>query len=408
MEVFQVSFVNPLLAFAISIALFVVLMYRRVGLGISLTVAAFLMSLLSLGISGTATALAETCLDQTTLTLVFASFFIILLSILYSETGLVNVLTRSLGAFIKNSKLIVSLLPAVIGLLPVAGAALMSAPMVEAEADKLGLDKSKKTYINIWFRHAILPIYPISQFLILTVALTGTSIDSLIARQAPIVAVMIIVGYFVGLRKAKVTKNADSETELNQKANLKGLAYSFLPIIITIILTAALNVNIAISTLVGVITILAITKTKLAAFKKVLKNRAIWEVTLAAFAALLLRNVTMASGTSQILGSALASTNLNEIVTLSVVPAALGFLLGSPTGAMALSVPILAETVTFIPKNVSLIYISAYLGYLGAPTHLCLVFTAQYFKTSITKSYKYLIPSIIVSMTAALITYLLL
>jgi integral membrane protein (TIGR00529 family) len=402
-----VSFFNPLLVFAVSIALFVVLMYRRVGLGVSLTVAAFLMSFLSLGISGTATVLSETCLDPTTLTLVFASFFIMFLSILYRETGLVNVLTRSLGGFIKNSKVIVSLLPAVIGLLPVAGAALMSAPMVEAEADKLGLDESKKTYINIWFRHAILPIYPISQFLVLTAALTETSIDFLIARQALVVTVMIIIGYFIGLRKTKVAKHADSETELNPKANLKGLAYSFLPIIITIVLAAALNVNIAIATLVGVITLLAITKTKLTALQKVLKNRAVWEVTLAAFGALLLRNVTLASGASEILGSALANTNLNEIVVLSVVPAVLGFLLGSPSGAVALSVSILAETVTFIPKNASLLYISAYLGYLGAPTHLCLVFTAQYFKTSISKSYKYLIPSIIVSIIAALITYLL-
>jgi len=407
MEVFGVSFFNPLLVFAVSIVLFVVLMYRRVGLGVSLTVAAFLMSLLSLGISGTGTVLLETCIDPTTLTLVFASFFIMLLSILYKETGLVNVLTRSLGGFIKNSKVIVSLLPAVIGLLPVAGGALMSAPMVEAEADKLGLDESKKTYINIWFRHAILPVYPISQFLILTAALTETSIDSLIVRQALVVTVMIIIGYVIGLRKTKVTKHADSETELNPKANLKGLAYSFSPIIITIILAAALNVNIAIATLAGVITILIITKTKLTAFPKILKNRAIWEVALAAFGALLLRNVTLASGASDILGSALANTNLNEIIVLSVVPAVLGFLLGSPSGAIALSVPILAETVAFIPKNASLLYISAYLGYLGAPTHLCLVFTAQYFRTSISKSYKYLIPSIIVSIIAALITYLL-
>ena len=206
MEVFRVSFFNPLLVFAVSIALFVVLMYRRVGLGISLTVAAFLMSLLSLGISGTATALLETCVDPVTLTLVFASFFIMFLSILYKETGLVNVLTRSLGGFIKNSKVTVSLLPAVIGLLPVAGGALMSAPMVEAEADKLGLDKSKKTFINIWFRHAILPIYPISQFLILTAALTGIAIDALIARQALVVIVMIAIGYFIGLRKTKKAK----------------------------------------------------------------------------------------------------------------------------------------------------------------------------------------------------------
>jgi len=407
MEVFQVSFFNPLLVFAVSIALFVVLMYRRVGLGVSLTVAAFLMSFLSLGISGTATVLLETCIDPVTLTLVFASFFIMFLSQLYKETGLVNVLTRSLGGFIKNSKVTVSLLPAVIGLLPVAGGALMSAPMVEAEADKLGLDESKKTYINIWFRHAILPVYPISQFLILTAALTETSIDALIARQALVVTVMIIIGYFIGLRKTRNIKHADSEKQSNPKANLKGLAYSFSPIIITIILAAALNVNIAIATLAGVITLLAITRTKVTAFRKILKNKAVWEVTLAAFGALLLRNVTLASGASEILGSALANTNLNEIIVLSIVPAVLGFLLGSPSGAVALSVPILAETVTFIPKTASLLYISAYLGYLSAPTHLCLVFTAQYFRTSISKSYKYLIPSIIVSIIAALITYLL-
>ena len=398
---------NPLLVFAVSIALFVVLMYRRVGLGISLTVAAFLMSLLSLGIAGTATVLFETCIDPVTLTLVFSSFFIMLLSRLYKETGLINVLTRSLGGFIKNPKVTVSLLPAVIGLLPVAGGALMSEPMVEAEADKLGLDEPKKTYINIWFRHAILPVYPVSQFLILTAALTGTSIDALIVRQALVVAVMIIVGYFIGLRKIRNIKHADSETKSNLKANLKGLAYSFSPIIITIILAAALNVNIAISTLVGAITLLAITRTKVTTFQKVLKNRAVWEVTLAAFGALLLRNVTLASGASEILGSALTNTNLSEIIVLSAVPAVLGFLLGSPSGAVALSVPILAETVTFIPKNASLLYISAYLGYLGAPTHLCLVFTAQYFRSAITKSYKYLIPSIIVSIIAALITYLL-
>jgi len=402
-----VSFFNPLLAFAVAIVLFVVLMYRRVGLGISLTLAAFLMSLLSLGISGTATTFLETCVDQTTLSLVFASFFIMLMSILYKETGLVNTLTRSLGGFIKNSKVTVSLLPAVIGLLPVAGGALMSAPMVEAEADKLGLDEPKKTYINIWFRHAILPVYPISQFLILTAALTGTAIDALIARQALVVIVMIAVGYFIGLRKTKAAKNDEPKRDLNSRANLKGLLLSFFPIIITLLLTAALKIDIAIATLVGAITILLITKTKAATLPKILKNRALWEVTLAAFGALLLRNVTVASGASEILGNTLANTNMDGVLLLSIVPAVLGFLMGSPSGAVALSVPILAETVTFIPKTASLLYISAYLGYLIAPTHLCLVFTAQYFRSSITKSYKYLIPSTIISITAALITYFL-
>jgi len=400
-----VSLFNPLLVFAVSIILFLVLLYRKVGLGVSLTAAAFLMSLLSLGIDGTATTLLETCSEPTTLSLVFASFFIILMSILYKETGLVDDLTRSLGGFIKNSKIIVSVLPAVIGLMPVAGGALMSAPMVDAEADKLGLDDSKKTFINIWFRHAIIPVYPVTQFIILTAALTQTGIDELIIRQILVVIVMIAVGYFIGLRKTQPQKTDNTETEANTKANLKLLLISFLPIIITVFLTAALNIDIAVATLAGVITILAITKTKATVFKKTLKNRAVWEVTLAAFAAMLLKNVTVSSGASEIIGTTLANTNMPAIMLLSVVPAALGFLMGSPSAAVALSVPILAETVVFIPETAGLLFISAYLGYMIAPTHLCLVFTAQYFKSSINRSFKYLIPATVISMVAALITY---
>ena len=401
------SLLNPLLVFVVSIILFLVLIYRKVGLGFSLTASAFLMSFLSLGIFETGTILLETCTDTTTLSLVFASFFIILLSILYKETGLVDDLTKSLSGFIKNSKIIVSLLPAIIGLMPVAGGALMSAPMVDAEADKLGLDGSKKTFINIWFRHVIIPVYPVTSFIILTAALTQTSMDALIARQGLVVIVMIAVGYIIGLRKTNDPKKGNTKTETNTKANIKLLLYSFLPIIVTVVITTALNVDISIATLVGVITILFITKKKTAVLGKTLKNKAVWEVTLAAFGAMFLKNVTIASGASEILGSTLASTNMDEIIMLSIVPAVLAFLIGSTSGAIAISVPILAETVAFVPKSASLLYISAYLGYMIAPTHLCLVFTTQYFKSSLNRNFKYLVPATIVSMIAALITYLI-
>ncbi|KON30017.1 hypothetical protein AC477_05315, partial [miscellaneous Crenarchaeota group-1 archaeon SG8-32-1] len=159
----MLNFLNPLIVFMVSIGVFLLLLYRKVGLGIALTCSAFLMSLLSLGISQTATVLMETLVDPISLSLIFASFFIMLMSVFYKETELVNDLTRSLGRYIKNSKIIVSLLPAIIGLMPVAGGALMSAPMVDVEADKLELDNAKKAFVNIWFRHVVIPVYPVTQ-----------------------------------------------------------------------------------------------------------------------------------------------------------------------------------------------------------------------------------------------------
>lgn len=390
-----------------SIGVFLLLLYRKVGLGIALTCSALLLSLLSLGISQTANVLLETLVDPISLSLVFASFFIMLMSVFYKETGMVNDLTRSLGRYIKNSKIIVSLLPAVIGLMPVAGGALMSAPMVDAEAEKLELDNAKKAFVNIWFRHVVIPVYPVTQFIVLTAALTQTSLDALITRQILVVLVMVVIGYYIGLRKTKETKQKNINIKKDPKTNLKVLFISILPIIVTVLLTTALDVDIAFATLAGVIVILVVTKKKID-FLKILKNKTIWEVTLAAFGAMLFKNVTITSGASEIFGGLLANTNMPAIVMLSFVPAVLAFLIGSTSGAIALSIPILAETIEFIPKNVSLIFISSYLGYMIAPTHLCLVFTAHYFKSSISSSFKYLIPATFVSMAAALITYLIL
>jgi len=193
-----------------------------------------------------------------------------------------------------------------------------------------------------------------------------------------------------------------SEANSSLIADLKRFLFSFSPIVTTVILTAALNVNIATSTFVGIVVLSIIMKTKVNVFGKILKDWSLWDVTLAAFGALLLRNVTLSSGISEILGGAVANTNLNATTLLLTVPAALGFLLGSPSAGIALSVPMLAKTVIFMPKTASLLYNSGYLGYMSAPTHLCLALTAQYFKCSIGKIYKYLMPSIAVSMISAL------
>lgn len=400
------GFFNPLISFAISIVFFAILLYRRVGLGISLISTAFLMSFLSLELHEVVTVLFTTCLDPVTLTLVFATFFVMVLSKLYKETGLVETLSSSLGGFIRNPKVLLSLLPAVIGLMPVAGGAVMSAPLVEVEAEKMGLDETQKTYINLWFRHAIYPVYPISQLLILTSILTETPIFSIIYRQFFVTIAMIAVGYFLVLRNTPTVELGVSETNLALTANLKGFFFSFFPIIVVLI-TALLNLNIALATLVGIFSLIILTKPDVRIFRNFFKDRILWEVTLAAFGALLFRNVTLSSGVSEILGGAVANTNFDGSTLLLLIPATLGFLLGSFSGAIALSVPMLAETVTFMPETASLLCISAYLGYLSAPTHLCLALTAQYFQCSLGNVYKYLAPSVAATLISALIIYFL-
>lgn len=400
------GFVNPLIALIVSFVFLAVLVYKRVHLGITLTSTAMLLGLLSLEWQEIPTVIFETTVSPLTISLVIATFGIMLLSQLYKETQVIDDLSESLGRIVKNSKLVVSTLPAIIGLLPVAGGALMSAPLVEAETDKLGLKADKKAYVNVWFRHTVLPVYPISQVLILAAFLTGLTVTSIVIRQIPIVISMAIVGYLIGLWKTPTTdKKEDSKTNLGSE--LRRFTVTFSPILATIIAVIGFNVNVAISAFIGVAVLLIIAKPSLEVFAKPFKNWAIYGITLAAYGAFFLRDVVEAIGISEIFGTLVANGSVNVLLLLTVIPAVLGFFVGSPIGGVAIGFSFLAGVLSFTPGSAALLIISTYLGYVISPTHLCLVLTADYFKCPLGKLYKYLIPSLVFSLATAILLYVL-
>jgi hypothetical protein len=93
---------------------------------------------------------------------------------------------------------------------------------------------------------------------------------------------------------------------------------------------------------------------------------------------------------------------------LILVPAILGVLTASAFGGVSISIPILGGIVALTTSMASLIYMSAYLGYVISPTHLCFAFTADYFKCPLTKIYKYLAPSFAITFATVLLIYFLL
>jgi len=413
------ALLDPLPAIIVSFCFLGAMLYKRVNLGITLNATALLLGVLSLDLWQIPLKIYETTTDLLTISIVIATFGIMWLSQLYKETGVINDLSESLSRIIRNSKVILGLLPAVIGFLPVAGGALMSAPLVDSEAEKLKMKPEKKAYANLWFRHTIFPVYPISPVLIVTALLTGVALPLIILRQIPVVAVMIIIGYLISFRKIPNHKNEKNQNiKQNLSSEFKVFLLNFSPILATIVIVIILNLvglglakqgfDVVIATLIGLIVLMAISKPTVQVCIKPLKNWGIYGITLAAYGAFLLRNTMVATGISNVFGNLIANGSLNIIALLTIVPAVLGFLTGSPQGGVAISISILTGIMnTFSPSTAALIYISAYLGYVIAPTHLCFTFTADYFKTSLGKIYKYVIPSFLISYATALVVYFL-
>jgi len=403
----SLGFVDPSTALIASFVFLAILIYKRVNLGITLTSTAMLLALLSAEWQRIPTVIFETTVNPLTMSLVIATFGIMLLSQLYKETKVIDALSESISRIVKNSKLVVSTLPAIIGLLPVAGGALMSAPLVEAETEKLGLKAEKKTYVNVWFRHTIFPVYPVSQVLIWTAWLTELALTSILLRQIPVVILMVIVGYLIGLWKTPKKAVKKENLRISVGSELKRFIVTFSPILATIIAVVGFGVDVAVSAFIGVAVLLIIARPSLQVFTKPLKNWAIYGITLAAYGAFLMRDVVDKIGISEIFGPFVANGNVDALFLLLVIPAVLSFFIGSPLGGIAISFSILSGVLNFTPKSAALLYISAYLGYVIAPTHLCLILTAEYFKCPLGKLYKYLIPSLAVSILTAILVYIL-
>lgn len=410
---------DPVAALVISFCFLGVLLYKRVNLGITLNAAALLLAMLALDLQTIPTIIYRTTIDPLTIAVVLATFGIMLLSQLYKLTRVIDGLSESLDKIINNPKIVSSVLPAIIGFLPVAGGALMSAPLVDSQTEKLGLKPEKKAYVNVWFRHTIFPVYPLSQVLIIAAALTGVALSSIILRQIPVVIAMVAVGFLIGFWNT--SKTSEKETlNRNQRQRLSDVRkflVAFSPILTTIAVVvvielaglglAGIGFDVFIATIIGIIVLLLISKPTLQVLALPLKSWQIYGVTFAAYGAFLLRNVTVATGISEILKAFVVNGSVDVLVLLTLVPAVLGFVTGSPQGGVAIGVSILAGLLIFSPKTAALLFMSAYLGYVIVPSHLCLAFTVDYFKCSMGKVYKYMIPSFLVSFTAALLVYFL-
>jgi integral membrane protein (TIGR00529 family) len=415
------GFVDPLVAVIVSFCFLGLMLYKRVNLGITLNATALCLALLSINWQEIPTIILKTTTDLLTISVVLATFGIMLLSQLYKETGFINRLSESLSRIIKNSKVVLSVLPAIIGFLPVAGGALMSAPIVDSEAEKLKLKPEKKAYVNLWFRHTIFPVYPLNQVLITTAAITGTTVASLILRQIPVVTVMVVIGYLIGFWKVSNPKNKENiKTESKLNSDSKDFFIALSPILTTIIVAISLGLvgldlskqglDVLIAIFIGIIVFIAISKLNIQVFVKPLKNWGIYGVTLAAYGAFLLGNVMKAAGISKIFETFATSGNIDSTLLLTVIPAVLGVLTASALGGVSISVPILSGIIALSPNistTASLIYMSSYMGYVIAPTHLCFAFTADYFKCSLGKVYKYVIPSFLATFITALLIYFL-
>lgn len=142
--------------------------------------------------------------DRTILTVWSVVILVLGLSTLMERTGQAE---RFMAAFAeKITSPIVRLVffPVLIGLFPMPGGAVFSAPMINAVAEKLALPNLDKCLINYWFRHCAETCWPLFPAMIMAAAFGGMTTPDLVAWAFPLSIFFALAGWVCFIRPLRL------------------------------------------------------------------------------------------------------------------------------------------------------------------------------------------------------------
>ena len=168
----------------------IILLIRvKVALSLTLLISAGVLGFLfGLTPAGVGRSILKALLDPENLKLVASLQLILLFSAIMKEDGAMTRAISALRQIFRDARVTVAIIPAIIGLVPIMGGAMLSAPLVSEAADELKLSPERRTFLNFWFRHVweyTLPTFPT---LFLTASIVGLSIPEISLVNLPFTA----------------------------------------------------------------------------------------------------------------------------------------------------------------------------------------------------------------------------
>lgn len=365
-----------------------VLRIKNIDFYIAITLAALIIGLTSgAPIRILFDVLIQTLSAYNTWNLVSAVALISVLGYALNETGLMVNFIEGLSNILPGNILLATI-PALFGFLSMPGGALMSAPFIEPEANKLGLRPEHKTYYNVWFRHLLYWVNPITSSTLMAVSLSGIPINTWLRVQFPLFLVMTAIGFIASRGFIATPKKNGGLKGLTMEA-LKG----GIPILVTVALTlygAPIWASLAAGTL------LAMLLGHIKPYKavEIVRNGIRWDLVLAIISMLYLRDMINSSGSVVKLFEVVIASGIPVMAIAIVIPLFIGAISGSPAMGVGISFPILLPL--FGEANIhltSIVFLGITCTYITSPLHLCLVLTNNYFKSDLNKVLRYLAPS---------------
>ncbi len=376
-----------LLRIGASFVLIILLLRLRWNLGaVMLMASALLGALYLIGPVRQLTVLARAGADPVTVNLIGALVLIMVLENIIRKRGLLKQMTDSLSHVARDRRLSMAILPGVIGLLPSAGGAAFSAPMVQEAAGDIAVTPERRAFINYWFRHIWEYCSPLYPGIILVVAVTKIPLNTVLLSQLPLPIALVVVGVLFCFRGVR----GHALPGERKKEDVRDLFISLLPIIASLVLVVVFKLNLSVAMAGIVIALFAIYRYSLPEIGTAIRESISLNVILMVFGIMAFTYMLDASGAIEALPRFFRESGLPPAVVFFALPFLVGLLTGLTVGFVGSTFPIIVAMTGGHPDPgiVTFAFASGFAGVMLSPTHLCLLLTVQYFRADLAGTYR--------------------
>lgn len=347
-----------------------------------------------------AQAFANVFLEESSRSSVLIVIEIGMLSVLMSHYGLLKRAEEALRKLIPSPRLIIMLMPAMVGALQAPGGAALSAPFVNRLGTEMGLTKGQRANVNVVCRHVLMMLVPFSANMIIVKSVApGVDIFKLAMLNLGFVALMQVTGYFVLLRKSRPMER-EEVTGREWLGALGEFALTLSPIYMVIVLNMAFSLPYTVALVFsGLLVFLLSDKKDFLGWlgRSFNKGLAVMIVSVYFFQNI----VGDMEGLLALFGALISG---HSSLVFMVMVALVGLVFGLATGLMYLPLGVLIPIVMNAPHSgemaqlIDLFYVFCwcFLGYFFSPIHLCQLLSDKEVGCTVGERYRTYLPMMLI------------
>ncbi len=336
-------------------------------------------------------------------------------------------LLSSFQGLVQNLKFNLVLFPALIGLLPMPGGAIFSAPMVDELGREQHLDPESKSMINYWFRHVWEYAWPLYPGVLLASSLASVSVWTFIGRSFPLTLVAIVVGYVFLLRH--VAQLTPEQNAAPQRVRLLPFLQETTPI--TFVIIGAISGSALITwfqrflpaleripaelplvaaLFLSILYVWKVNRASKTLIRSILVNKALLNMIYMITAIYIFKQILIDSRAVIELSQFLAAQHIPLLLVVIILPGSVGFISGISVAFVGTTFPVLISLLRTLQIDEIIPYLvlgfsSGFIGVMFSPLHVCLIFTKEYFKSDFHVLYHRLWKPLSVMMIATLLYF---